>query len=445
MDTAPRFAGLDIGTSRIKAVVIDVTGRPLSTAATPTPWTSAGTEIDAGSLLVAALACLGDALDRVPGAPPVALGIASIAETGFLCDPTGIELTRGIAWHDPRGRGAVTRLASDVGERSFAETTGLPLSATASIAKMDWLLAQGSFPRGTTWLGVAEWLAVALGAQPRAELSLASRTGLLDIASRAPSSDLTAWLGRPEILPPLVVAGEPVGVVTARFERLAGSVLVLAGHDHLCAAVGAGAQAQTDLLNSCGTGEAFIASTGEPMSRERIGDAVERGLNVGWHVLAGRRSVIGSLATGVALTRVLELIGAPHGFASLEGPRARRDPDSSRVRIDGLFDETLQVRVTGAGVTPDEVWAAAVAEAHDHSMLAYDRIRDWMGGFERVVGTGGWLRSREVLGRKVRDLAGFSVAPAQECAALGAALLAGVGAGFWPDAESVPRLGAAVG
>ena len=55
-----------------------------------------------------------------------------------------------------------------------------------------------------------------LGGREVAELSLASRTGLLDLEPAAPFADALAWAGLPDdLLPELVLAGTPAGAATA--------------------------------------------------------------------------------------------------------------------------------------------------------------------------------------------------------------------------------------
>ena len=118
------------------------------------------------------------------------------------------------------------------------------------------------------WLGVAEWVVHGLGGEQVAELSLASRTGLLDLERRAWWDEARTWAGAPPgLLADLVQAGSPAGrVAGGRLGRLAGATLTVAGHDHLGASVGAGATRPGDLFDSCGTAEALVRAVQPPVA-----------------------------------------------------------------------------------------------------------------------------------------------------------------------------------
>ena len=90
-------------------------------------------------------------------------------------------------------------------------------------------------------LNIAEYAVVLLGGDEACELSLASRTGWLDIQHQAWWPAALDFSGATEeLMPPLVRAGEPLGRVTEGPDRLRGAILTLAGHDHQAAALGAG-------------------------------------------------------------------------------------------------------------------------------------------------------------------------------------------------------------
>ena len=66
--------------------------------------------------------------------------------------------------------------------------------------------------RGVRWLSVGEWVVHRLGGEQGAELSLASRTGLLDLHARGWWDEALAWAGAPAgLLPEPAFAGTPLG------------------------------------------------------------------------------------------------------------------------------------------------------------------------------------------------------------------------------------------
>jgi sugar (pentulose or hexulose) kinase len=262
--------GIDVGTTWCKAALVAADGSELAHDRVPVPWqaVATGAEIEPRRLTESALAAAGGAVDRAPTCRIVGVGVTSMAETGALIDAHDDPVAPAIAWHDRRGRGEAAALARELGEERFSLTTGLPGSPLCTLAKYRWLRAHDSAAaRGVRWLNVAEWVVHGLGGEPLAELSLASRTGMLDLDRRAPWEEALDWAGAPrDLLPEAVPAGTPAGHVSQGLDEASGAVLCVAGHDHDCAAVGAGAVRDGDIFDSCGTAEAFV---GAPVARAR--------------------------------------------------------------------------------------------------------------------------------------------------------------------------------
>jgi len=304
--------GLDVGTTSTKAAVIDLDGNELAHGRAPMTWTTVptGAEIAPEALLSCALEAAAAAL---AGCGPVgAVGVSSMAETGILLDRRGRPVgAPAIAWHDSRGIDEAQRIADDLGRDRFAATTGLPPTELCSLAKLRWLRDHEPAARdGARWLNVAEWIVKGLGGDETAELSLASRTGWLDLDSRTWWAEALDWAGCPDdFLPQPAVAGTPAGELTARELPVArGAVLAVGGHDHLSAAVGAGAVGEGDVLDSSGTAEAFIRAIA-PLSPERVAETVAEGMTVGWHAVPDRQCLLGAQWSGQLLGEVVQRLG----------------------------------------------------------------------------------------------------------------------------------------
>ena len=331
---ADLLLGIDVGTSYCKAAVVEAgAGRELAHGRTATPWRQVptGAEMDPGALLEAVAAAVAEALAGAPEGRVRGVGVTSMAETGVALGDDDEILAPAIAWHDSRGAGQAAALADELGGApDFSRRTGLPLTELCSLAKLRWLADHGAFAKPPRrWLSVAEWVVRGAGGDKITELSLASRTGLLDLAERAPWPDALRAAGLSEgALGEPVFSGTPAGTVGGRVlgSRAGGAVLTVAGMDHPCAGLGVGVSAPGDVLDSCGTAEALVRVVAPPLDLEGVGVSVAHGITVGWHLTPGRQALLGALWSGLALREVRDALefepaGSRWGQAAREPAR----------------------------------------------------------------------------------------------------------------------------
>ncbi len=375
--------GLDVGTTSVKAAAFDSDLAELSHGRAPTPWV--GTELDPYALLDAALAAAAAALGD--GERVAAIGVAGMAETGVLVDDDARPVVPSIAWHDPRGAGEARRIAAELPE--FSERTGLPATTLCTLAKYAWMRAHWpEAARGTRWINIAEWIVQGLGGDRRAESSLASRTGFYDLHTGDPWEPALKWADAPDgLAPPHVPAGTPMGRATTQ-GMLEGAVLAVGGHDHLAAAVGAGAAGEGDVLDSCGTAEAILRAT-PPLPPEVVRRAVAEGFTVGWHAIAGRFVLQGAVWAGEALQAVCDLLGVPpEARDDLEAAALEADPGT--LALDGLDDDTLTITGLTGGASPGALYRATLERIGADGASKLARMAALAGPASRLVVTGGW-------------------------------------------------------
>jgi sugar (pentulose or hexulose) kinase len=440
------LVGIDVGTTSCKAAVVRAgDGVEAAHGAVPTPWTvvPSGAELAPARLLDAALAATAEALAAAPDGPVLGVGVTSMAETGVLLDRHGGPVAPAIAWHDARGAAEAARLAADLGAERFSARTGLPVRPLFSIAKYAWLRANHPEVAGAVrWLGVAEWVVHGLGGHQVAELSLASRTGLLDLERRAWWDEARAWAGAPPgLLAELVQAGSPAGRADgARLPRLAGATLTVAGHDHLSASVGAGATRPGDLFDSSGTAEALIRAVPPPVDPADVGRLVAGNVTVGWHVLPGQHALLGASRAGLGLRRFLDLLGVDQqGRAELDRAAAAAPPGSGGLAVRDVFGEAAVLEGIGANVAPALVWRAALEAVTRRAAELRALIESVAGPSRRLVLAGGWARSPAARSVKRAVLGPFEWPRVTEAGARGAALLAGVAAGRYAGIGDLPE------
>jgi len=412
--------GLDVGTTAVKAAALDASGREIAQGRAPTPWRTVptGAELDPGELLIAAAAAAREAVAAAGAGRVAGIGVASMAETGVLLDSGGRPVVPSIAWHDSRGEAEAQRLAADLGAEAFAARVGLPATPLCTLAKYRWMRDhQPESERGVRWLNVAEWIVVGFGGEPAAELSLASRTGFYDLHARRPWDDALAWADAPAgLMPEAVPAGTPMGTASDAFPEAGGAVLTVGGHDHLAAAVGLGAAGEGDVLDSCGTAEAFVQASA-PLAPEQVARAVAGGISVGWHAIEGRQALLGAHWSGAQLQQVLSGLGV--------APEDRDAIEAAAIEIERAGAERDDE-------SPGAVYHAALDEVGRDSAEILAHMAAVAGPARRLVVTGGWAAGPAAQAVKERHLGPFELSPGLfSGGARGAALAAGRAAGLW--------------
>lgn len=406
--------GVDVGTTNLKAALVDRDGLVCRTASRPTPFAPAGggAQMDVEALEEALFECI-SALG--PGRSEVAaVGLAGMAESGAPF-ARGRPLGPILAWYDGRGEETAARLVAALGS-GLARRTGRRVRSVSSLAKLGWQLDHG-VPAPERWLGVPETCLFLLAGAEATEHSLAARTGAYDVTGGDWIPDATAVLGlTPAVFPPVRPAGAPMGEVTApaaaRFGLSAGVPVTVAGHDHLAAAEGVGA-AGDDQCNSVGTAETLLRHTD---TLPDVARALALGLAVsvrpggrGWVVLAS------AARPGPVLDPLADSVGATPAELDRRAEEAPGDP-------------------------PGAQWMAALRGLVERTGEAATRLGELTGCPARMVVFGGGSRSRPWLALKARALHPVPVVrvTVPDAAVRGAALAAGVAARWWPALAAAP-------
>lgn len=398
------FAGLDVGTTSSKAVVYDDEGTVLGTGRAPMRWDTgpAGTQTDAERLWRSAFDAL-NAAAQAAGVSVQAVGVTSMGESGVLVDTRGRSLAPVIAWHDDRDGAEVADLEAAIGPETFGGVAGKPLRGQWSLTKHRWLLTHDPATRtAVRRFDVAGWVVHRLGGEPALEMSLAGRTGWFDIAAGDWWDDALAWSGATRsLMPPVVAAGLPVGAISSDDVNplLRNAVLTFAGHDHQASALGARATGPGHELDSSGTAEALVRTIDTIPSRSDIARLAAAGITTDPSVELGHWSLLGGTEGGLAQQRTLERLGID--LAELDRAAAEFP-----------------------GSEPGAQWRAVVEQAADEALALHRAMDDVVGPATRVVVTGGWRHSAEVMRAKRSRFPHLVVSTVEEAGALGAATLA---------------------
>ncbi len=216
------WLGLDLGTTGLKAALLNASGEILQSAYRAYPSRSQApgwVEQQAEDWRQAAQ----DAVRVLDTSLVTALALTGQMQDVILCDETGRPLRPVILYSDSRAALEAAQLDESVGRARLWRLTGNEQGASGVLAKLRWLAAHegASLERAThLFLGAAEYLAFLLTGVAASDSTTASTTGLLELASRR-------WLGLEQGLPPqalrllpkLVDGGAEVGALRSALAR----------------------------------------------------------------------------------------------------------------------------------------------------------------------------------------------------------------------------------
>ena len=384
-----------------------------------------------------------------------AIGIANQRETTVVWDRrTGKPVHNAIVWQDRRTAAFCDELKAQGHERLVSDKTGLVLDAYFSGTKLRWILdnvagARRHAEAGQLAFGTIEsWLIWKLtgGAAHVTDASNASRTLLFDIHRGDWDEELLELLAIPRAVIPQVVPSSGIVAETARGLFPVPIPIAGIGGDQQAALFGQRCIVPGMVKNTYGTGCFMLMHTGgKPVhSRNRLltttawridgrdeyaleGSVFIAGAVVQW--LRDSLGIIRSSSEVEALAASAQDNGGVYfvpAFAGLGSPHW--DP-YARGTIVGL--------TRGAG-------AAHIARAALES-IAY-QTADVLHAMESDAGirlselrVDGGATQNNFLMQFQADLLGVSVVRPKvfETTALGAAYLAGLGAGYWKDAAEI--------
>ena len=444
---------LDEGTTGATAVVVGLDGEVRSkgfreiTQHYPQP---AWVEHDALEIWAAVQASAQDALRSAEATPDDvrAVGITNQRETLVVWDRrTLLPLAPAIVWQDRRTASVCDRLREAGHEERVREVTGLVLDPYFTASKLAWVM-ENIDGAATAAVGTVDsWLVARLsaGRDHVTDASNASRTLLFDIGRGEWSEEMADLFGVPVANLPRVVdsAGEVSRTDPGVFGGISAPISGIAG-DQQAALFG---QACTEVgmaKNTYGTGSFVLMQTGAARIASRSGMLT----TVAWR-RAGRLSYAleGAIfITGAALQWLRDGLGII-GSSAEAGPIASSVPDSGGVFMVPAFvglgaphwDPYARGTIIGLtrGSGRAQLVRAAVESMAYQSCDVVEAMEGDMRSRMKELRVDGGAAVMDVLCQFQADLLGIPVRrPRQtETTALGAAFLAGLGAGVWNDGD----------
>ena len=407
-------------------------------------------EHDATEIWNATLACA-QAMAAKGAGRIAAIGITNQRETVVAWDrTTGEPLARAIVWQDRRTAATCAALRTAGQEPVVQAATGLLLDPYFSATKMHWLIAnvpevRAAADAGRLALGTVEsWLVWKLtGGAHLTDASNASRTSLLPLAGATWDQGLCDMFGVPRgALPEVVDNAGPFGTTAGELLGAAIPICGLVG-DQQSATIGQGCLARGETKATYGTGAFVLANMGSDVPRSghrllgtvlcQIGGqrtyALEGSVFVAGSLVKWLRDGLGMIkeagetaalassvadSGGVVVVPALSGLGAPHWK-----PEARGS-------ISGLSFATTRAHIARAALE------AMAQQTHD---LATAFAADGAGWTSLRIDGG--MSANDWMAQDLADILQLPVErPASvETTALGAAMLAALGAGWFAALE----------
>lgn len=452
------FLGLDLGTTHCKSCLFSIDGALLRRAVRPTP---AGLDVDGryyhdpAALWQAAASAIREVVTAEPHVHIEVIGVASMAEAGLLIDrATGMTRTAILPWYDARSEAEAEAIAREDEPLALFRRSGLHPSYKYGLAKVLWLRARDpGITTGAVWLSVADYAVFRLTGVMVTDPTLAARTYAFAVGEGRWDD---AWIRHfdldPALFPTVLPSGTPAGTVTREAADStgleSGIPVAVSGHDHICALPAAGITAPGPVLDSIGTAESLLGVTGRYEAGER---ELQSSLTLVPHVLPGCFCWLGGLSSAGGSIEWLraQLADEPLSYDAV----ARLAEETNAGPTGILYFPYLQG--SGAPCRDQSVRAAfiglsashrrgdlvrAVLEGTAYEVESIRRAAECLTGRDvaELIVVGGGARNAAWVQIRA-DISGCTcrVPDLPEATALGAGLIAALGAGIFTTVEEI--------
>lgn len=448
----PYLLGLDIGTSSTKAVLIDPTGKVVHTCApaydfkTPKPLWAESNPADWWHATVTACE---EMVSRVGAANIAAVGLTGQMHGLVMLDKAGTVLRPCIMWNDQRTAAQCASITQKIGADNVLAITGNPILPGFTAPKILWIRENEPevYARCAKVLLPKDYIRYCLTGSYFSDVSDASGTSLLDVAKRAWSQEMCAgceipasWL--PEVTESPVASTKISAHAASLTGLLEGTPVIAGGGDQAAQAVGCGIVHDGIVSATLGTsGVVFAYSDKYRVEPQGKLHAFCHAVPGKWHLMGVMLSAAGSfswyretLASGASFGNLTaEAATIPPGCEGLyflpylSGERTPHPDPLARGAFVGLTLRHKRPHLT-----------RAVLEGVTFGMRDSLELMRALGiNPTEIISSGGGASSS--FWRQLQaDIYGCKITTvnATEGAAFGAALLAGVGCGIYPDVPS---------
>ena len=307
--------GVDIGTTGTKAMIVDDNGRIAASAYQGYPLITAGegfVEQNAEDWWDAFVSTSRQCISKIEDRHNIiALSISSQGASMVPVDKNNLPLCNAIVWMDSRGNGIKDEMLKSKTEEWFYNRTGWKLLPGLCTVKIRWLRENRPdiFNSTCKYLTTMDYINFKLTGRYVIDPTNASITQLMNTARKEWDKDILGFLDiGSDKLPELLPTGSVVGKLTGNAAGILGldinTTVINGGHDQYCAAIGAGAFNDGDIILSTGTAWVVLA-----ISDKLDFDEVTN-ISIGPHTIEGLWGALTSIPTaGLAMEWFREKLG----------------------------------------------------------------------------------------------------------------------------------------
>jgi xylulokinase len=271
------FLGLDIGTSGVKAALVDEKGNVKAAVTAPHPLSTphpGWAEQKPDDWWKATTRAIPELLkkSRVKPGDIASVGLSGQMHSSVFLDATNKVIRPALLWCDGRTTEECREITSLVGEAKLREWVSNPALEGFTLPKVLWLRKHEpeAFARLAKVVLPKDYIRFKLTGTLATEPSDASATLMYDTAHLRWSAPMMAAVGLDmALLPDVGGSAEVLGTVNARAARAtglaAGTPVVGGGADNACGAVGVGLVSPGEAVASWGTSGTVLTPTAEPL------------------------------------------------------------------------------------------------------------------------------------------------------------------------------------
>lgn len=451
------FLGIDIGTSGVKATVVDESGAIVKHAyrvLTAYGGREGKRELDPEEVKAYTFEVMEEVMQNCRQVHISLVTISSLGEAVVPVGKDGKVLAHSIIGSDPRGADELEWIKTHLDEKELTDITRLNLSYIYSLNKILHIRKHTPDVHQKTWkyMCFTDYIGFVLTGETKIDYSMASRTMAFDIHSCKWSEKIlhTVQIGEEYFSEP-VPGGSIIGYLLPSVKKrlnITYDVPVMAGtHDHIFNALGAGAAISGSCSNIVGTTEGITAIFDKMLdtdciSKENIScePFVQKGLynTVAWHNTAGamvnwyidtfwKDSVLSGNQIFDYLTQNIpvhpgKLMVLPH----FSGSTARYMDEKAKGAVIGLTVTTDREEIFKAVLEGASYECRTIIDAVGNAGITLDKIIVSGGGSKSPV----WMKVKaDILGRPVYKAA------CADTGALGGAILGAVVLGIYKTIE----------